>query len=63
MTRVVLSTIDKGEDIFRAFVKATGRTPKIQKAPGKPGDVLVKNDGDPIPHAEYRSILGKICLM
>ena len=55
--RVVLSMNDKGEEIVRNYEKATGRTPRVQSTPGKPGEVLVKNVGETIQHEDYRSIL------
>ena len=51
---------DKAEDIIRAYEKATGRTPRRYDTPGKPGEVLDKNEGEAVKHKEYRSLLDKI---
>ena len=58
--RVTLNMDDKAKEIIQAYQKATGKTPKSYKTPGKPGEILVKHDGDPVMHSEYRSILGKL---
>ena len=44
--KVVLSMDVKGEEITRAFEKAIGKMPKVQSTPGKPGEMLSKNEGD-----------------
>ena len=51
---------DKAAEIISSFEKATGHTPRIQKTPGKPVEILVKNKGTAVKHEEYRSILGKL---
>ena len=58
--KVTLSMSDKAEEIVNGYEKAVGRTAKVQSTPRKPGEVLTKNDGVPIMHKEYRSVLGKI---
>lgn len=58
--RVILSMNDKANEVIQSYEKATGHTPRRQKTPGKPGEVLVKNEGSVIKHDEYRSVLGKL---
>ena len=58
--RVTLSMQDKAEEIIRGYEKATGLTPRTQKTPGKPGEILEKHEGEAVKHSEYRSILGKL---
>ena len=58
--KVVLNMEDKAKEIIEAYEKATGITPRKQKTPGKPGEILESNDGNPIKHEQYRSILGKL---
>ena len=60
MARVFLSMDDKAEEIVKEYEKVIGETPKIYKTPGKPGEILRKNEGEPVSLDEYRSILGKI---
>ena len=57
---VTLEMKDKAEEIIRSYEKATGLTPRIQRTPGKPREILDKHDGVPVKHSEYRSILGKL---
>ena len=57
---IVISMNDKAEEIIQAYEKLIGRTPRISKTPGVPGNTLQKNDGEPIKHKKYRSILGKV---
>ena len=38
-------------------------TLKPYKAPGKPGEVLEKNKGDIVKHAEYQLVYGKKMFM
>jgi hypothetical protein len=49
---------DKANEIIESFEKTTGKIPKRQRTPGKPGEVLSKNEGKILKHGE--SILGKI---
>ena len=58
--KVKLSMEDKALEIIRSYEKATGLTPKAYKTPGKPGELLEKHEEDPVRHADYRSILGKL---
>ena len=58
--RVIVNMEDKAQEIIRAYKKATGTTPRVQKTPGKPGEFLDKHEGEPIKYTEYRSILGKL---
>ena len=58
--RVIMDMSDKAEEIINAYKKETGLMPRAYKAPGKPGEILVKNEGQPVKHGAYRSILGKI---
>ena len=51
---------DKAEEIISSYEKATGRTPRVYKTPGKPHEVLEKHEGTAVRHSEYRSILGKL---
>ena len=58
--RVIMNMEDKAAEIISSYEKATGLTPRIQKTPGKPGEILTKNEGTAVKHEEYRSILGKL---
>ena len=58
--RVTLSMNDKAEKIIQCYEKAPGYTPRIQKPPGKPGEILEKHNGTPTKHEEHRSVLGKL---
>ena len=58
--KVVLSMEDKANDIIKSYEEAVGETPRKQKAPGKPGEVLSKNEEEAMNHASYRTILGKL---
>ena len=58
--RVILNMDDKAAEIVSSYEKATGLTPRLQKTPGKPGEILGKHDGVAAKHEEYRSILGKL---
>ena len=40
--KVILSMNDKAAEIIRSYEKATGLTPRLQKTPGKPGEILIK---------------------
>ena len=51
---------DKAKEVIDAYEKVTGITPRIQKTPGKPGEILEKNEDKPIMHEQYRSVLGKL---
>ena len=57
---VTLNMDDKANEIIRDYEKITGKTPRIQKTPGKPGEILERNQGESIKQTEYRSILGKV---
>ena len=58
--KVILSMDDKANDIVEAFETVKGSSVKTFKTPGKPGQLLEKNEGQAIKHNEYRSILGKL---
>ena len=58
--RVILNMDDKAKEIIDSYQKATGLTPKVHQTPGKPSEVLMKNNGQPVRHSDYRSILGKL---
>ena len=58
--KVVLNMDDKANDIIESYKRATGTTPRDQKTPGKPGEILEKNIGPIVKHDEFRSILGKL---
>ena len=58
--KVTLNMDDKAKEVIRSYEQATGLTPRIQKTPGKPGEVLTKHEGTPHKHADYRSVLGKL---
>ena len=59
-TKVTLSMEDKAQEIISCYEKVTGLIPKIQRTPGKPGEILQKHEGQPIKHSEYRTVLGKL---
>ena len=59
-SKVILNMDDKAEEIIEAYEKLTGTIAKEFKAPGKPGEILEKHDGEPVMHSEYRSVLGKL---
>jgi len=48
------------DEIAEAFEQAKGHKAKAAKTPGFPGKMLQKCDGDPVLHAEFRSITGKL---
>ena len=58
--RVILNMEDKANEVIEAYEKSTGITPKIQKTPGKPNEILERNEGSAVKHKQYRSILGKL---
>ena len=51
---------DKANAIIKSYEKITGTTPKVQSTPGTPGQVLIKNSGEPYMRDEYRSMIGKL---
>lgn len=58
--RVVLSMEDKANEIIKCYEDTVGKVPRKQKAPGKPGELLSKNEGETVNHSNYRTILGKL---
>ena len=38
--KVTLSMDDKAIEIIKSYEKVTGNTPRIQRTPGKPGEIL-----------------------
>ena len=51
---------DKAEETIRFYEKATGHTPRIQKTPGKLGEILGKDDENAVNHEEYRTVVKKL---
>jgi len=48
------------EEIIKATEEHLGKEAKAYSTPGKPGESLMKHEGQVVDETEYRSIVGKI---